>query len=143
MSGYTPTNELQHLQQSQLGSAIVMLLERFGDWLETAHFEDVGGGSQRCVDMDLRQNLDFLLPELGISTLFGSRHWGYTIWRIAGPSAARFRNSKGEAYIYPIRVYSGPRSTISGLALSVGEMTYIKEEVTVTPALVCLFVVAL
>lgn len=67
MSTASPT--LPNLQQRQVGPSSVALLDQFGQWLQGAQFEDVGGGSQRCVDRDVRRNINALLSELGVSSL--------------------------------------------------------------------------
>ncbi len=49
-----------------------------------------------------------------------------------------FYNTKGPAYICPIRIIGGS-PTVSGRQLKIGEWTYINERVVVSPALDFLF----
>jgi hypothetical protein len=58
-----------HLQQSTLPSSAITSLNKFGEWLLTASFKDEGEGSQRCVDPDLKRNINPLLTKLEISSL--------------------------------------------------------------------------
>lgn len=132
-----------HLQQTQLPSAAIARLHQFGEWLRTAQFQSEGAGSQRCVDSGLSDKIGPLLSELGISSLLPGQKWGYIVWRVSGPSPARFRNTPGPAYLYPIHVFDGTSPTISGLPLRVGEVNRIEQAVEVSPSLDCLFVVTL
>jgi len=134
-------SDTNHLQQTQLSSSAISLLNEFAVWLYGARFQDEGKDSQRCVDSDLSEKIGPLLTELGIHSLFDRQAWGYTVWRVSGQPGARFRNTPGAAYLYPIRMYEDTSPTISNKPLKVGEVTRIDHPVRVGPYLDCLFVV--
>jgi hypothetical protein len=74
---------------------------------------------------------------------FYGRAWGYTVWRVSRPPGARFQNTPGPAYLYPIYLHESTSPTISDKPLRVGDMTRIDHAVVVSPNLDCLIVVAL
>lgn len=64
----------------------------------------------------------------------------YSIVRVPGPTSSRFYNSRGSAYIIPIRAVGEPHPTVSERPLHPGEITYITAGVDVSPELDLLFV---
>ncbi|KAI9769845.1 MAG: hypothetical protein M1840_003839 [Geoglossum simile] len=132
-----------HLQQTELtGPGVRDILTRFGDWLRTAQFEKEGENLEKCVDSGLTQACQPLLVALDIAKKVTSQRWGYTVLRITGPRPAKFQNPNGFAYLIPIRIADG-NPTASGKQLAPGWSTYMTEEVEVSPALDCLFVLEL
>ena len=58
-----------HLQQEDLSSVQIEHLRQFGEWVNSASFEPIRGGIERCIDDDLAKKVNPLLLELGTTAL--------------------------------------------------------------------------
>jgi len=123
-----------HLQCAKLSEAAVNLLEPFATWLSALKFSPHAGGFETLVHPQLVEKINPLLTELGLLQK------KYSVIRITGDKPAPFYNSKGAAYIIPLRVVDGSAPTISEHPLVPGEITYITFGVEVSPKLDLLFV---